>query len=343
MAPEAYSGQALPSCSISAALKRFIQSEVGAIVLWALSSLIIAAVFVPWLYSGGKQFAAYAANNELSALWEWLAGACDRAHLGRYHNRAMLFSALCLLPILIRRIRHISRQNEAGTIISSSSIGAKNAIIHLFTACLIAGGILWLAGMSLEFAGAYVNKTEPIKITRLLKKALVPAITASFVEEWIFRGLLLGLWLRTAKPIKACIGSSLLFSFLHFLNPPGFIGDPSHVFSGFELLGKTLIHFADPLFFATEFVTLTTVGLILCWARLRTNSLWFPIGLHIGWVLALKAYGLLFQQTTHHWLKPWGIGDSLRSGLVPLLALAVTAVVCYFVLNQLCPKQPRES
>ncbi len=324
-------------------MKRFIQSEVGAIVLWAFSSLIIAAVLAPWFYSGGKQFATYAANNELSAFWEWLAGSCRRAQLGRYYNRAMLFSALCLLPVLIRRIRNISRQSDAQGITRTTPIGAKNAIIHLLTACIIAGGILWLAGMALELAGAYSERHVPATMSRIIKKALVPALMASFIEEWVFRGLLLGLWLRTAKPINACIASTLLFAFLHFLNPPDFNSDPTHVLAGFKLLGKTLAHFADPLFFVTDFATLTVVGLILCWARLRTNSLWFPIGLHAGWVLAFKTYGLLFYQTKHHWLKPWGVGDSLRSGLVPLIALAITAAVCYFVLNRLCPKRPQES
>lgn len=324
-------------------MKRFIQSEVGAIVLWAFSTLVFAAILAPWLYSGGKQFAAYAANNELSAFLEWLAGSCDRADLDRYYNRAMLFSALCLLPILIRYIRHISRQSDAKGIISTTPIGAQNAIIHVLIACLIAGGMLWVAGLSLEMAGAYSDRPEPVNIARLVKKALVPALIASFIEEWIFRGILLGLWLRTAKPLNACIGSTLLFSFLHFLNPPEAISDPTHALAGFELLGKTLLHFADPLFFVTDFATLTAVGLILCWTRLRTHSLWFPIGLHMGWVLAFKAHNLTFLPTEQHWLKPWGIGEGLRSGLVPMLALAITFVVCYLVLSRLCPKRPQES
>lgn len=324
-------------------MKRFIQSEVGAILLWVLCSLIVAAFLAPWLYSGGKQFAAYAVNNELSVFEEWIAAACGRAQLGRYYNRAMLFSAICLLPILIRRIRHISRQSDYTTIISITPIGAKNAIIHLLSASIIAGGILWFAGTILEIAGAYADKPDSIRFTQFIKKALVPAIMVSFIEEWIFRGILLGLWLRSAKPIKACIASTLLFSFLHFLKPPDFTSDPTHALAGFNLLGGTLHHFADPLFIVTNFATLTAVGLILCWVRLRANSLWFAIGLHAGWVLAFKTHGLLFYQTKDHWLTPWGINDSLRSGLVPMLALAITAAVCHFALNRLCPQRPQES
>lgn len=324
-------------------MKRFLQSEVGAIVLWAISSLILAAILAPWCYSGGKQFAAYAANNELSAFWEWLAGSCSRAELGRYFNRAMLFAALCLLPLLIRRIRRLSREGEATPIIAVTPLGARRAILHVLVGCILAGGILWLAGSILEWVGAYTERHAPVPMARLIKKALVPAIMASVIEEWVFRGLLLGLWLRTARPLKACVASTLLFAFLHFLNPPDFASDPTHALAGFALLGQTLLHFANPLFFVTDFATLTAVGLILCWTRLRTCSLWFPIGLHAGWVLAFKAHNLCYRQVDEHWLKPWGIGDSLRSGLVPMLALAITAGICWLVLKRLSPEQAKGS
>lgn len=87
-------------------------------------------------------------------------------------------------------------------------------------------------------------------IGRIFSKAVVPAIGAAFVEEWLFRGLLLGLWLRVVRPVAACLGSALMFSLLHFLDPP-----PGTVFAnaadplaGFQLLGAMLGHLGDPLF-----------------------------------------------------------------------------------------------
>jgi hypothetical protein len=35
-----------------------------------------------------------------------------------------------------------------------------------------------------------------------------------------------------------------------------------------------------------------------------------------------------------HFLRPWGVGDSLRSGILPMLALGVTAIVCHFALKR---------
>jgi membrane protease YdiL (CAAX protease family) len=156
------------------------------------------------------------------------------------------------------------------------------------------------------------------------------------LEEWLFRGLLLGLWLRSVRPATACLGTSLLFAFLHFMAPPDgtFIKDPAQVLAGFELLGKILLHFTDPLFFVTDFAALLAGGLILAWARVRTGALWFSIGLHAGWIMVFKGFNLLYQVIPGHPLHPWGVGDNLRSGILPLLTLGITAVICHFALRR---------
>ena len=95
-----------------------------------------------------------------------------------------------------------------------------------------------------------------------------------------------------------------------------------------------MFHFTDPRFFVTDFATLFVIGMILAWVRLRTGSLWFPIGLHAGWIFAFKGYNLLYRGVPSHAVHPWALGDSLRSGLLPMLTLAVTAFCCHFVLRK---------
>jgi membrane protease YdiL (CAAX protease family) len=316
-------------------LKRFFQSEIGAAVLWVLGALLMAAVLAPWAYQGGKWLAAHGEANELPAVLDGLAASCGRAGIGRFFDRCLLFSALVLLPVLLKRIRRIRRETslltDAPERFSRPSVAAQIA-----TGCVIAGGFLWGMGFILDAAGAYVPKFDPPALGKLLPKIIIPAVAAPLVEEWVFRGLLLGLWLRFAKPAAACIGTSLLFAFVHFLKPPdgSVIADPAHALAGFELLGKILLHFSDPLFFVTDFATLFAVGLILAWARVRTGALWFSIGLHAGWVAAFKGFNLLYKDVDGHFLRPWGVGDSLRSGILPLLALGVTAIVCHFALKR---------
>lgn len=317
-------------------MKRFFQSEIGAAVLWVFCSILLAAVISPWVYQGGKALAAHASARELAAPLEWLAASCNRAELGRYFDRCLMFSALVLLPVLFRRIRHLrAAPGRLGEDLRRG-YGWRSVTMQILVACVIAGGLLWGAGAILEAAGAYSPRSKVAGTGRLISKIVIPAMAAPLVEEWLFRGILLGLWLRFAKPAAACIGTSLVFAFVHFLKPPDgmVIAAPGNPLAGFELLGEILRHFTNVVFFVTDFATLWVVGMILAWARVRTGALWFSIGLHAGWVAAFKGFNLFYRSVDDHALRPWGVGDSLRSGLIPLLTLGLTAIVCHFALNR---------
>jgi uncharacterized protein len=322
-------------------VKRFFQSGIGAVVAWVLCSLVLAAVISPWVYQGGKQLAAAAEAHELPALFEWLGAACGRAKFGRFFDRSMLIAALILLPLLLRRIRWLKSVPGTRMVDPRSRVFWQSALLQAMTGCVIAGGLLWGMGAILEAAGAFEPKGQHPDVGKLIQKVLLPAVAVSLLEEWLFRGVLLGLWLRYARPVTACIGSSLLFAFLHFLKPPAgtVIEDPAHVLAGFELFGKILLHFTEPLFFLTAFASLFLVGLILAWARVRTGALWFSIGLHAGWIIAFKGFNLLYQDVPNHPLQPWGVGENLRSGTLPLVALLVTALICHFILLKFETKQ----
>lgn len=301
---------------------------------WLLGSMLLAAALTPWLYQGGKGLAALTAERDLPAVVEWLGASCGRAKLGRYFDRSLLIAALLLLPVLWRRIRRIG---SGSTRHGLRRIGWRAGLVQAATAMVVAAGILGGLCLIIAWAGAIETKSAAPSAGRLVSRALLPAVGASVVEEWLFRGLLLGLWLRFAKPPGAAAGSALLFAFLHFLKPPPgrIIADPSHPLAGFELLGGVLLHYTDPQFLLVDFGVLVGVGCVLAWSRLRTGALWFPIGLHAGWIMVVKICNLLCERVPDHPLRPWWVGDSLRSGLLPLLTLLVTAGVSGLVLPRL--------
>jgi membrane protease YdiL (CAAX protease family) len=315
-------------------LKRFLRSEAGATVLWVISSLALAAVILPWLYRAGMSLGHAASTRELPALLEWVGASAGRAKISRYFSRALVLAALLLLPLLFWHVRRI-RTGALGSSCHRCRLSWPRGLAQIVVGCVISGGLLWLLGMALQHIGAYVVTPKEPGLGKIIRAVVVPAIAAATLEEWLFRGLLLGLWLRISKPLAACVGSSLLFAFVHFLEPPrgSMVVDPGQSLAGFELLGKIIFHFADPRFFVTDFATLFTAGLILAWARLRTGALWFPIGLHAGWILAFKGFNLLHRGVPEHAVHPWGLGDSLRSGLFPMLTLLVTAGTCHLALR----------
>lgn len=303
-------------------------------MLWVVSAMVMAAVIAPWLYQAGKALAGAAETKDLPAILEWLGAACGRAGFSRFYGRALVASAVILLPFLLSRIRGL-RASDGTTGDSCVRVSWQTAAIQVGVGFLIAGGMLWALGMVLDALGAYNPKPNPMSLGKVMGKIIVPVIVVPLLEEWLFRGLLLELWLKFGKPVYACVGTSLYFAFVHFLSLPegAAIGNPAYPLAGFELLGKILLHFANPQFFITDFATLFIIGMILAWARVRTGALWFSIGLHAGWIMAFKAFNLLYSSVRTHPLHSWGVGDTLRSGLFPLLTLALTAAICHFVLR----------
>ncbi len=322
---------------------RFLKSEAGAIILWLAASLLAAALLTPYLYDVGKTLSANAEIKDYPGIVESIAESAGRAKPDRYFGRALLISALALMPLLIRRVKKITPREDAAQY-SLQKLTWPQRLSHLGSGILIGASCLGILAIVLHLTGSATWVDDDIPLGKILTKALLPALGAGLIEELIFRGLLLGLWLRACSLWTAFIGSSLMFSFVHFLKPPPGteIADPRAWHSGLEILGSTLGHFTDPAFFVTEFATLALLGLILAWCRTRTFSLWMPVGLHAGLVLALKTFSLTSDLTDRTPWFPWFIGADLKSGIFPLIALGICFLLTALAVR-LLPGNHRET
>ena len=123
------------------------------------------------------------------------------------------------------------------------------------------------------------------------------------------------------------VGLSIFFAVVHFLKPyhgSAEIVDPGAWNSGFILLGQIGERFIHPEDFIGIFLTLFLVGVVLAIARYKTGYLWMPIGLHAGWVFALKVYQKLTDNTGE--ANPVLYGSDIREGLVPLIFVLLTGL-----------------
>lgn len=322
-------------------LKRFFASEVGVTIWWIVAVMLLGAAMAPWLHQVGKGFAEIHIARGTGGILGDLAASCDNAKFSRYYSRSLQFFAIILLPFVFWRIRAIRKKSLSVCVCSEVSLTVREKASHVLIGFFIAAVFLWLAGIIAESLGIYSPASKLPSIGRFVNKVIVPAVAVSFLEEWLFRGILLGLWLKLVRPIPAIVGVSLFFAFIHFLDPPAgsVLPDPSSPWAGFVLLGKVLLHFGEPAFFIRDFAALLAIGLILGWARLRTGALWFSIGLHAGWVFAFKGFNLYHKIEPDHPMRPWLVGDSLRSGILPLATVLVTAVICHFFLNLFCKER----
>lgn len=324
-----FSGQVSWLSSKSAALKGFFRSEAGAAVWWLLVSLLLAASIAPLLHHGGKAFAATAAARELPELLEWLGASCGRADFSRYFNRALTLTALLLLPILYQRICWIRKMNQVA-LMPTKALPWKSKLAQIVAGFIITAVISWALCELITISGAYVSKAYPPDLGQVASRIFLPVVVVAFLEEWLFRGILLGLWSRVSKPLTACVCTSLFFAFAHFLSLPKGVAlsDPRSAWAGFELLGKIGLHLMNPVFLVTDFLTLFGIGMVLAWARFRTGALWLSIGLHAGWIAVFKTFNQIHRRVEDHWLFPLCLGETLRSGLLPLLSILLIALLC---------------
>lgn len=232
----------------------------------------------------------------------------------RYFDRAVFAAALALLWPAARAL-DVGRWRDLGLV--SDPRGAR----RLLAGFALGAGALWLFGGLLWQLGVYRCKGLPSAGT--LAAFLGTALAVSALEEAFFRGALLGLVRRTASERTALAFVTGLFGVLHFLKPPD---DPApdhpvRWFSGFRALARAGWQFGDPQLLAGGLITLLLVGLILGLVRLRTRSLWLPIGLHAGWIFALKS----FSRSSRHVAEPNLIfGKDMITGLGPVCLLLVT-------------------
>jgi membrane protease YdiL (CAAX protease family) len=281
----------------STLIRRFL-SAAGKIVGYLLGVVLLGALLAPPLY--------------------WLGQACSQSSalhflkdtdFQRYFSRSILISAFLLLPLVIRSIGLV-RFRDLG--LSRNAFWWRDVLVGFLLAVAVTAG-LGFAGIQF---GIYTWKS-PLP-WNLVAKVLLPALTVSAIEEFLFRGAILGLVRQTVSTVPAIVLVSGLFALIHFFRPVD--GQISNVqwYSGFELIGKLFGHFADPLLVGGGFMTIFVLGLLLADSVVKTRSLWLPIGLHAGTVFGKMGYNKLTKQLTE--APPW-FGPELTVGLGSVLTL----------------------
>lgn len=156
--------------------------------------------------------------------------------------------------------------------------------------------------------------------------AVIPsALVVPLIEEPLFRGLFLGVLLRGLRTWPANLISAAIFSIVHFLKAPEEAAATAvHWYSGFVSLSHSFDQFREPMLVLAGFTTLFVIGVVLAHARLRTRSLWAPIGLHAGWILTSMFFGKIARREVI--AMPW-LGKSLLVGLVPLAVCLLSWVL----------------
>ena len=296
------------------------------LLLYLLAVMLGGALLAVPLFHLGKTAHGWLSTPSWQELGiaRWLRGEIERANFTRYFNRAVLVSAIVLIWPFLRWVKLDRSLLPAW---KPFSAGLKQWALSF----ALASGLLLVLGIVFFKLGAYRLHPDP----RWFKFAepITAALGAGIVEEFFFRGLLLGLLLRTMSTRSALLAGTFVFALVHFLKPPeGWqIEDAAVTWSsGFLVLQQIVLGFGDVQFLLAEFATLFAVGWVLAQVRMQTGALWAGIGLHGGWVFGLKYFsGLMIHN--NGWL-PW-VGPNLKIGLAPLLMVLLTGWIASRLLR----------
>lgn len=269
--------------------------DAAKLLAYLAATLLFGAMVAPVLY-----WTVAAAN---ARGWLVFLGQYD---FDKFFHRALLVGAVAFLWPLVRWLR-IGSWRDLGLSANQKRWRDLGVGFVIATVPLLCFGAVLLQ------LGVYSLRSS-IAPMPLIERALA-AIVVPFLEEPLFRGLILGVMLRAGSPSFAALTTSAFFSILHFLKPAEATTIDVTWASGFVAIAHAFSQFQQPLLVLAGFTTLLLLGWILADARLRTQSLWLPIGLHSGWIFANALFNKLARREFE--ALPW-LGRNLLIGIAPL-------------------------
>jgi uncharacterized protein len=278
--------------------------DVIKLAAYFIATVVIGAIVAPILFWSAQSLAAH-------GVFSFLA----KYDFETFFHRALLVAAVLLLwPLL--RVSNVRCLADLGLAPNSRwdrdlCAGAGVSVVPLLFC-----GVLLIALHVYAFRHSFAWPR--------FGKMLVASIAVPFIEEAFFRGIVLGVLLRTGRKYVAIFAVSLIFAAVHFLKAPDRTSEIVTWTSGFSSIAHAFDGLGDPMMLASALATLFFIGWILADARVLTRSLWLSIGLHAGWIFGSGTFSLLARQRIP--ALPW-VGKNLLIGIIPLGVAALTWVI----------------
>ena len=284
-------------------------------MIFLLAVLALTCVVSPWMALGADWVAV-----------QWPALLSERVPFSRVFNRAFMIVGI-IAGILARR--YIIPDHVKELLL----VGIRRGWRYLLTGWLLAVGSMVLL-VALMAAADIFTPFFRLSLGESLSRCvsgLFAGAFAGFFEELFFRGILfLGLREQSGS-LRAYVLANLFYSVLHFVKPgESYFLNGLEPLAGFRHLASTFEPFLEPLEIAPGVFGLFLIGVVLSYALTRTSSLYLSIGLHAGWVFALKSMRVFgdFTRGDLGWL--FGSTDpKIVSGVVTWIGIALVGVAVY--------------
>lgn len=270
-----------------------------------VGSLLVTALIAPWV-----QNVIYA----LDSSYHFSATAYIlRKPFSKVFDRVRWF------PLLVG-VLWLFKKNH---LFSWQRLGLSRESRGLFFPFFVLAVLSALAVISLQLR-AFSWQWKPVHYGALFTKLILTFFLVAFLEEIVFRGLVLRIFYTATTPSRALIWTSLFFAYVHFKAPASvgkFFGGDLTLSQGFlTALGFLFGVFSQ--FNWVSFCSLFALGLLLGELVYRYHSLWPSVGLHSGIVILMLSYRKVIEMNESSVLL--GSNILIDSPLVALLLLSLT-------------------
>lgn len=290
-----------------------------------------------FVYVGASVFAACLTGPVYNAVLlldsNWACGATRwlaKYEVDTYYDRLRWIPVVIGLPWMMRRCGLFSLRNIG--------LPVKPSSAFVFLYCFVFG--LCLASCTYAFQCAFgifefksgLGSAETAKI---LVTALSGALLVAFLEELVFRCLIMRSLYTAFGPVSAAVLTSLFFAYKHFKVPHDIVRDllPGGAHSSDFGVGWYAAYY-DSIgisldFNPAVFLGLFMFGMVLTAIYVRTKILWGPVALHAGLVFAMLSCNKLFSRTSVPG-SPWLGGVKMTDGWLASAILCAALVAILF-------------
>ena len=283
------------------------------LLIFLLLALALTCVISPWMALGADWVAA-----------RWPDLLEERVPFARVFNRGFMVAGITLF--IVGR-RHLMPTEVKALL----AVKASTAWRSFLTGCALALGSMALLFALMAAADVYTPFFR-LSLTQSLSRiasALATGVFVGSMEEVFFRGVLfLGL-LERSHPLRAYGLANLFYSALHFVKPgEDYFLDRLDLLAGFRHLLTTFQPFFEPATLLPGLIGLFLVGVVLSYALTRTGNLYLSIGLHAGWVIALKTIRVFGDYRRQD--LGWAFGSTdpkIVSGVATWIGMFLVALV----------------
>lgn len=290
------------------------------LIIFLLLVLCLTSLISPWLALGADFIAAH-----------WPGLLSERVSFPKVFNRAFMVSGV-LLFIACRRWLIPPGLKEL--LSTPPALGARDLLSGFSLA--VGSMVLLLAVMT--WAGVYTPffRLSVAESVSRFASGLLAGGFAGTLEEIFFRGILFKGLYDAGRPLRAYLFANLFYSALHFVKPEkSFFMEGFDLTLGFRHLATTFQPFFEIWEILPGIFGLFLIGVALSFALVRTGKLYLAIGLHAGWVLALKTIRVFGDYSRAD--LGWYFGDSdpkIVSGVATWIGVALVCWAVYWITKR---------